>query len=162
MNIEVTEAQERHFYANGEILFEDVLTAAEKELLLNQKEGIDLWRKNERLKKLALSKTIGSIAGALTQKRPIRLLIDYLGTKPVDLPTHPYQGALIAFSFDLTTLSEKFHLSQVTPVNPTYIIVYGEDTCRYRETKEPFPLPKRLGLGYGDRLPLKDFPYLIK
>ncbi len=162
MKIDVSEAQARHFTSTGKILLEGVLSPQEKEVILSQKEGVELWRNNEELKKVALSKNLGYIALALTKKRPLRLLFDSLGIAPIELATLPYQGVQLAFSFDLVTQEEHFHLTQVTPVNPTYVVVYGEELCRYLETKPPYPFPKKLGYGYGDRLLPKDYPYLIK
>jgi hypothetical protein len=73
----LTAKQSAFFLNNGFLELEGLLTPSEIALISSLKEGRDLWRTNSALKKLLLSRKMGSILLPLVQENRILLALDH-------------------------------------------------------------------------------------
>lgn len=98
MGFGLTKEHHDYYHENHFIEFEDLLTSKEADQLeeafitLTPAEdwihaGHDVWRRDERVKKVTLRKNLAEIASNLSKKRPLRLAYDQIVEGP--LSHHP-------------------------------------------------------------------------
>lgn len=167
MNFEITASQESFFNRNGQIAFEGLFTEEELSYLATLKKGYNHWQSDERIKKIVLSKDIGKLIFALTQKRPARLLFDRIAEdETINLQQVCFQGVLIGVLISLTSNLITFISADKEMVveAPHLLIVYGESNVRYIfcENDSYAPFLKKKGYVYGDQLKMEDSPYLYR
>lgn len=181
MKISVDSKQREVYLAEGALLLEDLLTSDQQEAIFAEIEkadsdsGRDLWRKNEKLRRLPALRNVVNVIAQLLDEKLIRLGFDqYLsgidgvwadwirGTLSLrDLG--PYRGEICSVLLPLTGGGNalfvrpewKLELSDwVDVAKPHYLILFTTLKAQYVLNKKDPAAAEMSRLGYinGDRL----------
>lgn len=184
MKFALSQEQRDFFRKNGWVSFADILDSKELDSLNGGigaalkpaprkslfQQGRDLWRKEERIKKIAQSRRLIDLAFELIQKKPIRLAFDqWIPENSKDLNEHSSINNMLGmFIINLTDGSASFYLPS-TPLpnfeNSTYLMVaYCDKYSQYLfEERDPqVHFLKSLGYVFGDRLNDQLHPILLR
>lgn len=184
MKFAISQEQREFFRKNGWISFVDLLDIKE---LVSLNEGIavalipvkrktlfevgrDLWRKEEKVKKVVVSKRLLELAFELIQKKPLRLAFDQW--VPADCKElNEFSGIsplLGVFFISLVDGSGSFYLPS-TPLpsfenGPYFMIAYCDKYSQYLyEERDPqVHFPKSLGYVFGDMLKDRLHPIVLR
>lgn len=186
MKFAISQEQRDFFRKNGWISFVDLID--QKELAsLNEgieaalklkpvrgksllSQGRDLWRKEERVKKVVQSRRLVEFAFEWIQKKPLRLAFDqWIPENSKELNEHSAINQLLGIFFiRLTDGSGAFYLPS-TPLpdfeeGPFFMIAYCDKYSQYLyEERDPqVHFLKSLGYVFGDRLSDRLHPILLR
>lgn len=184
MKFAISQDQRDFFRKNGWISFSDLLDSKELDSLKAGievalkpaprkslfQQGRDLWRKDERIKKIVQSRRLVDFAFELVQKKPIRLAFDqWIPANSKEINEHSSINNLLGiFIISLADGSGSFYLPS-TPLpsfenDPCLMIAYCDKYSQYlyEEADPQVHFLKSLGYVFGDRLNDQLHPILLR